>query len=65
MPKTKSPTDKPKRGPGRPATGTTRTKVSVSIPTALLKLAGDAARTKDESLSQFVSRAIQNLTLES
>jgi predicted HicB family RNase H-like nuclease len=53
----------PKRERGRPATGITRKKVSVSVPIALLALAQKQARKSDESLSQYVSRAIQNLTL--
>lgn len=53
-----------KRGKGRPATGSTRTKISITVPTALLATATKQAAKKDESVSQFISRAIQNLTLE-
>ena len=52
----------PKRG--RPATGTTRTKVSVSIHDTLLTLAKKKANKNGESLSQLVARAIQILTLD-
>lgn len=52
-----------KRERGRPATGTTRTKVSVSIPDELLALAKKKANKNGESLSQLVARAIQLLTL--
>lgn len=61
-PKAKQPTE---RGKGRPATGSTRTKISVTIPTLLLTQAAGIAFKKDESVSQFVSRAIQNLVMES
>jgi predicted HicB family RNase H-like nuclease len=54
-------TESPKRG--RPATGNTRSKVSVSVPIELLKVARQRAARSGESLSQFVSRAIQTLTL--
>jgi hypothetical protein len=49
---------------GRPKTGITRIKISVSIPTQLAKTAKKKAHQKKESLSQYVARAIQNLTLE-
>jgi predicted HicB family RNase H-like nuclease len=53
----------PKRG--RPATGKTKTKLSASVSPALIEAAQKAAFKKGESLSQFVSRAMQNLILES
>ena len=53
----------PKRERGRPATGNTRTKVSVSIPDELLVLAKKRANKNGESLSTLVARAIQLLTL--
>lgn len=53
-----------KRERGRPATGNTRTKVSVSIPDTLLTLAKKKANKNGESLSQLVARAIQILTLD-
>lgn len=55
----------PKRRKGRPATGSTRRKISITVPTTLLETATKAAFKKGESVSQFISRAIQNLTLES
>lgn len=63
MPKQATKQDSPKRG--RPATGKTKTKLSASVSPALIKEAMRAASMKGESLSQFVSRAIQNLVLES
>ena len=56
-----NPTPTSKRG--RPATGKTRTKVSVSVPTELLKLAQKMAAKSGESLSQYVARSIQNQTM--
>jgi predicted HicB family RNase H-like nuclease len=53
----------PKRG--RPATGRTKVKLSASVTPSLIQAASAAAYKKGESLSQFVSRAIQNLVLES
>ena len=55
--------ESPKRG--RPATGKTKVKLSASISPALIEAATKAAFKKGESLSQFVSRAMQNLILES
>jgi len=55
--------DSPKRG--RPATGKTKVKLSASVSPALIEAAQKAAFKKGESLSQFVSRAMQNLILES
>jgi predicted HicB family RNase H-like nuclease len=62
MTKQATPTS-PKRG--RPATGKTKVKLSASINPALIEAAGKVAFRNGESLSQFVSRAIQNLLLES
>lgn len=50
-------------GRGRPATGHTRAKVSVSVPFDLLAIAKKKSAKSGESLSQYVSRAIQILTL--
>jgi len=56
--------EKSARGPGRPATGKTKGKLSATVNPALIEAATKAAYKKGESLSQFVSRAIQNLILE-
>lgn len=45
---------------GRPATGKTRKKVSISLPTNLAEDAMKAACERGESFSQFVARSIQN-----
>lgn len=63
MPKQASIQPSPKRG--RPATGKTKVKLSASVSPSLIDAATKAAFQKGESLSQFVSRAIQNLVLES
>jgi predicted HicB family RNase H-like nuclease len=63
MPKQAPKQDSPKRG--RPATGKTKVKLSASVSPALIAAAVVAAGAKGESLSQFVSRAMQNLILES
>lgn len=51
------PTNERKRG--RPATGKTREKVSLSLPKDLLKTAKKNAVKKKESLSHYVTRAMQ------
>ena len=53
-----SPAPRPKRG--RPATGKTKVKLSASVNPSLIEAATRQAYGKGESLSQFVSRAIQN-----
>ncbi len=58
-----SPNANPPIKRGRPATGKTRTKVSLSVPSELLKLAQKMAAKSGESLSQYVARSIQNQTL--
>ena len=63
MPKQAPTKESPKRG--RPATGKTKIKLSASVSPSLIEAATKAAFSKGESLSQFVSRAIQNLVLES
>jgi hypothetical protein len=50
---------------GRPATGITRSKVSISLPTAYLQEAAKKASKSGESLSQFIARAVQNQLLQS
>ncbi len=50
---------------GRPATGNTRKKVSISIPTNLANAAAKQAVKTDESLSAFIARAIQTQLLNS
>ena len=57
--------DTKRNKPGPKASGITRRKVSVTVPTGLLQTAVKLASSKGESLSQFVSRAMQNLILES
>jgi predicted HicB family RNase H-like nuclease len=59
----KAPKPIPQRG--RPATGATRKKISLTIPTLLLEKAAVTAIRKGESVSQFVARAIQNLLMQS
>jgi len=56
--------DKPTRGVGRPATGKTKGKLSATVNAGLIEAATKASLRRGESLSQFVSRAIQNLLLE-
>lgn len=63
MPKQATKEESPKRG--RPATGKTKVKMSASVSPALIEAATKVAFKKGESLSQFVSRAMQNLILES
>lgn len=65
MPKQVIEKNKPKRGVGRPATGKTKGKLSATVNEGLIEAATKASLKKGESLSQFVSRAIQNLLLES
>ena len=48
----------PKRG--RPATGTTRTKISVSLPDDLLKLAKKKASKGNESFSSLAARSLEH-----
>jgi predicted HicB family RNase H-like nuclease len=50
---------------GRPATGITKAKLSATVSPALIKAAGKDAAKRGESLSQWVSRAIQNQLLNS
>lgn len=51
-------TKKPKRG--RPPTGKAKIKLSVTVNDPLVKAAAKAAMKNNESLSQWVSRAISN-----
>jgi len=48
---------------GRPKTGKTRITASFTLPPALMAQARKIANRKGESLSQYVSRAIQNAVL--
>ena len=48
---------------GRPATGRTRRKISVSIPEVIAAAAAKTAAKKGESLSQYISRATQTLLM--
>lgn len=54
----------PTKKRGRPPTGRTKEKLSATVPKDLIKAAQKRATKKGESLSNFVSRAIQNLLLE-
>jgi len=53
---------RPRRG--RPRTGRTKVKLSATVNPALVEAAMKEAYGKGESLSQFVSRAIQNQLLK-
>lgn len=55
--------DGPRGKRGRPATGKTRIKLSATVPPALIQAASKAAAKNNESLSQWVSRAMQNALL--
>lgn len=63
MPKQPPKQDSPKRG--RPATGKTKVKLSASVSPELIAACSAAAFKTGESLSQFVSRAMQTQLLES
>lgn len=62
MPNESKDPPRPKRG--RPATGKTKVKLSATVNPALIQAAMKEAYGKGESLSQFVSRAIQNQLLK-
>lgn len=49
---------------GRPATGRNREKICITVPIPLAALARKKASKKEESLSQFITRAVQNLVLQ-
>lgn len=51
------------RKAGRPATGKTRAQLCCTVPPSLIEKARRLASKKGESLSQYVSRAIQNALL--
>lgn len=55
--------DQPSPKRGRPATGKTKVKLSATVNPSLIEAATREAYSKGESLSQFVSRAIQNQLL--
>ncbi|GAA5120415.1 hypothetical protein JIN84_05540 [Luteolibacter yonseiensis] len=57
--------DQPAPKRGRPATGKTKVKLSATVNPSLIEAAMKQAYSKGESLSQFVSRAIQNQLLGS
>jgi len=50
---------------GRPATGITRKKISISISIPILEEATKRSFKTGESLSNFINRAIQNAILNS
>ena len=50
---------------GRPVTGKTKAKISVSVNPAILEAATQMAFRNGESVSNFISRAMQNLILNS
>ena len=60
-----NPNDKVPSKLGRPPTGKTKTKVSVSVSAEILKEAQKRANRAGESLSQYMSRALQNQLLTS
>jgi len=55
----------PPRKVGRPATGRTKVKLSASVNRQLVEAATREAYSKGESLSQWVSRAMQSQLLKS